>query len=223
MPAAPFSVAVTAACPGWIVITVTGELDMDTSPHLAEAIEALPAQGLIGGDLSAITFMDSCGLSTLLRMRHRLCQEAATLELCGVPHQARRVLEPTGTTPMFTLRPQPGSVDEAQATTAASDRDDPTVLRTMAILAETLGLREIAEYLSWTAAKAIELKELDEFLLARAMEHDSPSLLFRLGCEYLRSAKVIRPGVVTLLEKVGAARQAAEQETHAYHRGPYSG
>lgn len=30
-------------------------------------------------------------------------------------------------------------------------------------------------------AKAIELKELDEFLLARAMEHDAPSLLFRLG------------------------------------------
>lgn len=54
-----------------------------------------------------------------------------------------------------------------------------------------------------------------EFLLARAMEHDSPSLLFRLGCEYLRSAKVIRPGVVSLLEKVATARTAAERETHA--------
>ncbi|MFD9339070.1 DUF4158 domain-containing protein [Streptomyces sp. NPDC060028] len=60
-------------------------------------------------------------------------------------------------------------------------------------------LREIAEYLGWKPAKTIELKELDEFLLARAMEHDAPSLLFRLGCEYLRSAKVIRPGVVSLL------------------------
>ncbi|WP_185993852.1 DUF4158 domain-containing protein [Streptomyces benahoarensis] len=59
------------------------------------------------------------------------------------------------------------------------------------------------------SAKSLELKELDEFLLARAMEHDSPSLLFRLGCEYVRSAKVIRPGVVTLLEKVGTARKAA--------------
>lgn len=76
-------------------------------------------------------------------------------------------------------------------------------------------LREIAEYLSWKPAKALEHKELDEFLMARAMEHDSPSLLFRLGCEYLRSAKVIRPGVVTLLEKVAASRQAAEEETHA--------
>jgi hypothetical protein len=30
-----------------------------------------------------------------------------------------------------------------------------------------------------------ELKELDEFLLARAMEHDSPTLLFRLAGEHL--------------------------------------
>ncbi|WP_123471818.1 DUF4158 domain-containing protein [Streptomyces sp. CEV 2-1] len=50
-------------------------------------------------------------------------------------------------------------------------------------------LRQVAKYLGWRAAKSLELKELDEFLLARAMEHDSPSLLFRLGCEYLRSAK----------------------------------
>jgi hypothetical protein len=43
------------------------------------------------------------------------------------------------------------------------------------------------------------VEELDEFLLARAMEHDSPLLLFRLACEYLISAKVIRP--VTVVER----------------------
>ncbi|MEU7688287.1 DUF4158 domain-containing protein [Streptomyces spectabilis] len=74
-------------------------------------------------------------------------------------------------------------------------------------------MREVAEYLGWKQPKAIEHK--DEFLLARAMEHDAPSLLFRLGCEYLRSAKVIRPGVVGLLERVVAARTTAEAETHA--------
>ncbi|MBV6697734.1 Tn3 family transposase [Kitasatospora aureofaciens] len=76
-------------------------------------------------------------------------------------------------------------------------------------------LRQVARYLGWRPAKALEHKELEEFLLARAMEHDSPSLLFRLGCEYLRSVQVIRPGVVTLLEKVAGARQAAEAETYA--------
>jgi hypothetical protein len=46
-------------------------------------------------------------------------------------------------------------------------------------------------------ASTLELKELDEFLLARAMEHDSPTLLFRLACEYLISAHVIRPVLST--------------------------
>nr|WP_246598488.1 DUF4158 domain-containing protein [Nocardia tengchongensis] len=46
-------------------------------------------------------------------------------------------------------------------------------------------VRLVAQYLGWRAAGAIELKELDEFLLARALEHDSPTLLFRLACEYL--------------------------------------
>ena len=61
---------------------------------------------------------------------------------------------------------------------------------------------------------ALELKELDEFLLARAMEHDSPTLLFRLACEYLISVKVIRPGPVTLLERVAQARRQAQRETY---------
>ena len=40
------------------------------------------------------------------------------------------------------------------------------------------------------------MKELEQFLLDRAMEHDSPTLLFTLAAEYLISAKTIRPGVV---------------------------
>ncbi len=49
---------------------------------------------------------------------------------------------------------------------------------------------------------SVAMKELEEFLQARAMEHDSPSLLFQLACEYLISARVIRPGVVRLAKKV---------------------
>ena len=37
------------------------------------------------------------------------------------------------------------------------------------------------------------MKELEQFLLDRAMEHDSPTLLFSLAREYLASAKVIGP------------------------------
>ncbi|MEG8179758.1 Tn3 family transposase [Nocardia terpenica] len=74
-------------------------------------------------------------------------------------------------------------------------------------------LRLVAQYLGWRSPGSMELKDLDEFLLARAMEHDSPTLLFRLACEYLISAKVIRPGPVVLVERVAHAREQAQRET----------
>jgi Domain of unknown function (DUF4158) len=75
-------------------------------------------------------------------------------------------------------------------------------------------LRLVLRYCGWQTAGMLEFKELEEFLLARGMEHDAPSLLFRLACEHLRSSKVVRPGVVTLLERVAAARAAAQRETY---------
>jgi hypothetical protein len=63
-------------------------------------------------------------------------------------------------------------------------------------------LRSVASYLGWRLAGPLELRELDEFLLARAMEHDAPTLLFRLACEHLISARVIRPGVVRVMERI---------------------
>src|SRR6266567_1650691 len=74
-------------------------------------------------------------------------------------------------------------------------------------------LRSVASYLGWRLAGPLELRELDEFLLARAMEHDAPTLLFRLACEHLISARVIRPGVVRVTERIATAREAASRET----------
>ncbi len=71
----------------------------------------------------------------------------------------------------------------------------------------------MAQYLGWRTADELALKELDEFLLARALEHDSPTLLFRLACEYLISVRVIRPGPVALVERVAHARVQAQRET----------
>ncbi len=47
------------------------------------------------------------------------------------------------------------------------------------------------------------------------MGHDSPKLLFRLACEYLSSSRLVRPGVVKMLERVAAARERAREETWA--------
>ncbi|MFG1687698.1 DUF4158 domain-containing protein [Nonomuraea sp. NPDC049269] len=76
-----------------------------------------------------------------------------------------------------------------------------------------LGL--IAKYLEWQTAPAGSqaMTELEQFLLDRAMEHDSPTLLFNLAREYLRAAKVIRPGALILAKMVGTARKAASDLT----------
>jgi len=93
---------------------------------------------------------------------------------------------------------------------------DPGVLRTYGRRAKTRTehLRLVAQYRGWRLPTSLEFKEFDEFLLARALEHDSPTLLFRLACEYLISVRVIRPGPVIVLERVARARTEAQRETY---------
>ena len=74
-------------------------------------------------------------------------------------------------------------------------------------------LREVAAYLGWRQVNGPRWKDLEEFLFARAMEHDSPKLLFRQACEYLSSSRLVRPGVVNVLERVATARKRARKET----------
>lgn len=69
----------------------------------------------------------------------------------------------------------------------------------------------MVKYLGWktTAPGSQALKELTQFLLDRAMEHDSPTLLFNLARKYLMSAHVVRPGPTVLAKMVGEARTGA--------------
>jgi len=101
---------------------------------------------------------------------------------------------------------------------------DPTVLGVYGRRAKTRTehLRLVAQYRGWRLPTELEFKELDEFLLARALEHDSPTLLFRLACEYLISVRVIRPGLVTVLERVAHARAQAQRETYDRLAGEFS-
>ena len=52
--------------------------------------------------------------------------------------------------------------------------------------------------------------------MQRALEHDKPTLLFHLACQWLHQSKIIRPGVTTLEKIVLTARQQAQEET--YHQ-----
>ena len=55
-------------------------------------------------------------------------------------------------------------------------------------------LRDVAAHLLWRQVDSPRWEDLEEFLFARAMEHDSPKLLFRQACEYLSSARPVPPG-----------------------------
>ena len=76
-------------------------------------------------------------------------------------------------------------------------------------------LREVTAYLGWRQIDRPRWKDLEEFLFARAMEHDSPKLLFRQACEYLSSSRLVRPGVVSVLDRIATARERARAETWA--------
>ena len=77
----------------------------------------------------------------------------------------------------------------------------------------TQQLRQIQAYLGFRKLTKIDLLLLDQWLLARAMEHDRPTLLLQLLCDKLFSDKIVRPGVTILERMVTQVRCQAELET----------
>ena len=57
-----------------------------------------------------------------------------------------------------------------------------------------------------------EWKALGDWLTARALEHDTPSVLFHQALGQLRADRVVRPGLDRLARAVSAARVSAEDE-----------
>jgi Domain of unknown function (DUF4158) len=76
-------------------------------------------------------------------------------------------------------------------------------------------LKLAAARLGWSTAEAdgrAGWKRLREFLIERALEHDVPSVLFRLATQWLASDEVrlVRPGVVALMREIASARTEAD-------------
>jgi hypothetical protein len=51
--------------------------------------------------------------------------------------------------------------------------------------------------LGWRACGTGDRKQLDAFLLARALEHDAPGVLLQLACDWLRHERIKRPSMNT--------------------------
>ncbi len=58
---------------------------------------------------------------------------------------------------------------------------------------------QVLNRLGWRVSGTGDRKLLDEFLLARALEHDALGVLLQLACDWLRGERIVRPSVDTEL------------------------
>jgi anti-anti-sigma factor len=80
------------------LIAVSGELDLASGPGLESELETLspPATTLVVVDLRQLEFMDSTGLSIIVRAHQRLADLGAELCLVQGSPQVQRLLDLTG-------------------------------------------------------------------------------------------------------------------------------
>jgi anti-sigma B factor antagonist len=87
------------------VIAVSGELDLASSPALQEELDRVAASDatLLIIDLRDLDFMDSTGLSVLVRAHQRIEEQGRQLAMVKGPQQVQRLLSLTGVADRLTL------------------------------------------------------------------------------------------------------------------------
>ncbi|MFC5752109.1 STAS domain-containing protein [Actinomadura rugatobispora] len=96
------------------VVTISGEIDVFTSPRLRERLLDIIDNGALHlvVDLSEVTFLDSTGLGVLVGIYHRLRARDGSMSFMGVNDRVRRVFHVTQLTKIFVLH---RTLDEALA------------------------------------------------------------------------------------------------------------
>ena len=95
-----------------VVIGVRGELDLASSPGLEQELDRHMSGGteLVIVDLRELEFMDSTGLSVLVRAHQRATESGQRFAVVRGPQQVQRLLSLTGVAERLTLVDSP---DEA--------------------------------------------------------------------------------------------------------------
>ncbi|MFI5533979.1 STAS domain-containing protein [Kitasatospora sp. NPDC051853] len=82
-----------------LLLAPCGDLDATALPRLAGPLYLIgPGTSLVHLDLAAVGFMDSSGLSLLIRARKRCARAGARLEVSGLRPQHRQLLDLLGYT-----------------------------------------------------------------------------------------------------------------------------
>jgi hypothetical protein len=80
----------------------------------------------------------------------------------------------------------------------------------------------IQAYLGYRRTRRADMERLAAWLLERALEHETPALLYALACEQLQRERLVRPGVTQLERLVAETCQSAQAETFR-RLGPIQG
>ena len=86
---------------GLAVITVDGDIDMDSAPELGVALEGVTADRHVVLDLGSVDFMDSSGLKVLIAQTIRRGEAGGSLYVRNPSRAVRRVVEVTGLSQFF--------------------------------------------------------------------------------------------------------------------------
>jgi anti-sigma B factor antagonist len=97
---------------GAALLAISGELDIASAPELARALnEIRPEQTkLVVVDLRELEFMDSTGLSIIVRAHQRLSEQDCELTLVKGPPQVQRLLDLTGVADRLRLGAEPAEL-----------------------------------------------------------------------------------------------------------------
>jgi anti-sigma B factor antagonist len=74
-----------------VSVTISGEIDIATSPAMGDALAAGRGPAHLEVDMSAVTFMDASGIGVLLAARQRAVDGGGSLTLRAPSWAVRRV------------------------------------------------------------------------------------------------------------------------------------
>lgn len=99
-----------------MLIEVSGELDLASGPTLESELDkfSAPETTLVIVDLRRLEFMDSTGLSIIVRAHQRLSQDGCELGLVRGSPQVQRLLDLTGVAERLRLVSAPEELLDGQ-------------------------------------------------------------------------------------------------------------
>jgi anti-anti-sigma factor len=94
------------------LIAISGELDIASAPELEQALDQIRPEltKLVIVDLRELEFMDSTGLSIIVRAHQRLSERDCELTLIKGQPQVQRLLDLTGVADRLRVVSEPGEL-----------------------------------------------------------------------------------------------------------------